>query len=82
MDESIIPANIKTPEQFANEVEDLVWDKDVSYLEAVMIYAEESGVELDVIAELVNNSSLIKAKITEESESLRLIQRSPKLFFE
>ena len=75
-------APIKSPTQFAKDVEDIVWERDCTYLEAVMLYIEENGVEVEVAASLIKQSSELKSHLTVECESLKLIEVSAKLILD
>ena len=37
--------DLPTPTKFAEEIEDIVWDLDISYLDAVILYCERKGIE-------------------------------------
>ena len=62
---------------FTDKIEDLVWKHDISYLEAVTQYCEESGTEVEVIALLVGDQ--LKSKIAHEAVELRYLPRSSRL---
>lgn len=68
-----------TPAQFAKEVEDLVWDLDISYIDSVIMLAEKKSLEVETIAELVHRNEDLKAKIELEGESLHLLPRVARL---
>lgn len=75
-------APIKSPTSFAKDIEEIVWARDCTYLEAVMLYIEEQGVEVEVAASLIKQSSELKSHITVECEDLKLIEVSAKLILE
>ena len=62
---------------FTDKIEDLVWKHDISYLEAVTQYCEESGSEIEVIALLVGDQ--LKSKIEHEAVELRYLPRDSRL---
>lgn len=68
-DDGVPSANV-----FAQQVEEMVWMKDVSYIEAVVIWCEERGLDPEVGAGLVKKSAPIKGKIEVEGEDLRMIR--------
>ena len=51
----MIELSIKTPTQFALEIESIVKDKQIDYLEAVMYYVEKYNVEIETIASFILN---------------------------
>jgi hypothetical protein len=65
--------------RFSNEVEELVWMKDIDYIEAVIILCQKLGLEIESVATLL--SPAIKSKIEEEAEVLRLIPKTARLPF-
>ena len=69
----------RTPTEFLQEIEALVREKKMEYIDAVIHYCNERGIELETAASLIKGSMVMKARIQEEAESLGLIQRSAKL---
>lgn len=59
---------------FSLEIEDLVWEKDVSYMEAVILYCERTGFEVELAAKLV--SGALKSKIKIEAQELNFLPKS------
>lgn len=59
---------------FSFEIERIVEEKDVSYIDAVVLYCEETGFEIDLAAKLV--SGALKSKIKLEAEDLHFLPRS------
>lgn len=60
---------------FSIAIEELALTKNCSHLDAIMLYCEQTGLEVDLAAKLVSVS--LRAKIKIEAEDLNLIQRSP-----
>jgi hypothetical protein len=60
--------------RFSQEIEKLVWDKDLSYMEAVILYCENTGFEIEMAAKLITGS--LKNKIRVEAESLNFLPKS------
>jgi hypothetical protein len=58
---------------FSMIIEDIVENKDVSYIDAVVIHCESSGLEIEVAAKLI--SANLKSKIEAEAGDLKLIIR-------
>ena len=59
---------------FSNEIEEIVYMKDVSYMEAIIEYCEERGVEVEVAASLIDDK--IKYQIQLEAENLHFLPKS------
>lgn len=63
---------------FAEMIEEIVWDRDISYMEAIIFYCEKTGMEVEVAGDLVANSPL-KDKIQTEAEALHYLPMSSRL---
>ena len=59
---------------FSFKIEEIVEDKDVSYMDAVLIFCEETGFEIEVAAKLISSS--LKSKIKMEAEELHFLPKS------
>jgi hypothetical protein len=51
--------------KFAKAIEEMVANSDYNYIEAIVEYCRETGLELEVAATLVNNN--LKAKIIQHN---------------
>lgn len=71
--------SIKSPTEFSKEIEKIVLDKKIEYFDAVMFYIESNNLEVEVVASLVKNNSIIKSKLQAECERLNLLERSATL---
>ena len=58
-------------------IEELVKEKELSYIEAVLHYAETSEIEPEAMAKMLNQS--IKDKIEVEAQNLNMLKKSGKL---
>ena len=70
----MIELKIKTPSQFALEIEMVVKEKNIDYLDAVMHYVEKNNIEVETAASLIKSSQILKGKIAAEAEELRLLK--------
>jgi len=61
-------------ESFANEIEDLVWMKDISYTESVVLWCEQHRYEVEAAALLIRKDPVLRAKIRGEAESVNLLK--------
>jgi len=66
-----------TPEdiqKFSMEIEEMVYMKDIPYIDAIVLYCEQTGFELETAAKLV--SGVLKSKIKLEAEELHYLKKS------
>ena len=66
-----------TPDEINNfslAIEELVYMKDIPYIDAIVEYCDETGFEVEVAAKLV--SGVLKSKIQIEAEELHYIKKS------
>jgi hypothetical protein len=59
---------------FSLRIEELVWMKDISYMEAIVMYCEDNGFEIEVAAKLI--SGALKSKIKIEAQELHYLPKS------
>lgn len=59
---------------FSLSVETIVAKKNIPYMDAVLIYCEETGLEIEVAAKLI--SGALKSKIQLEAEDLHFLPKS------
>lgn len=59
---------------FSMAIEEIVYMKDIPYLEAVVEYCEETGFEIETAAKLI--SGVLKSKIQMEAEDLHYLAKS------
>lgn len=60
--------------EFSINIETLVEKKNMPYMDAIITYCEQTGLELELAAKLV--SSALKAKIQLEAEDLHFLPKS------
>lgn len=56
------------------KIEDLVWMKDISYMDAIILYCEETGFEVEMASKLI--SGTLRSKIKIEAEQLHFLPKS------
>ena len=61
-------------ESFANEIEEIVWMKDVSYTDSVVIWCNENNYELEAAALLIKKDPVLRSKIKDEAETVNLLK--------
>ena len=58
-------------------IEQIVKDKQLPYMEAVLYYAQTSEIEPEAVAKMLNQS--VKDKIEVEAQNLNMLKRTAKL---
>jgi hypothetical protein len=61
-------------QKFSMTIEELVYMKDIPYIDAVVMYCEETGFDIEIAAKLV--SGVLKSKIQLEAEDLHYLKKS------
>lgn len=51
----------------------------VPYIDAIVDYSERQGVEIEVLGEIIRRSPVLKSRIYEEAEKLRMVEVSARL---
>ena len=60
--------------RFSMAIEELVYMKDIPYIDAVVMYCEENGFEVEMAGKLV--SGVLKSKIQLEAEDLHYLPKT------
>lgn len=69
----------KTKEELIiDEISNYV-NSDVTYIDALVIYASNHDMEIEVLGEIVKRSVVLKSKVEEDAEFLNLIEETQKL---
>jgi hypothetical protein len=71
--------NIKTPLEFAKEIEDLVWEHDIEYIDAIVLYCEKFNLEIETAASLIKLNDYVKSKVQTEAEALHYLPKIARL---
>jgi hypothetical protein len=61
-------------QKFSLEIEEIVYMKDIPYIDAVIMYCEQSNFEVETAAKLI--SGVLKSKIQLEAEELHFIKKA------
>lgn len=72
-------SRIYTSKNLLVEIEKVVTEKKLSYIEAVVYYCEVTGLEVEVAGTLIKNNPKLKALIQEEAEDLHYLPKGNKL---
>ncbi|MDR3502979.1 MAG: late promoter transcription accessory protein [Legionella sp.] len=66
---------------FSEEIEELVWDLDITYMDAVIRWCESKNVEIEQIVSYIKRDPNLKAQIQMEGESKNMLQKTNRLPF-
>jgi hypothetical protein len=63
------------------EIEDLVWLHDISYIDAAVQYSENKKIDIEIIAPLLKSNKKFEAEIRLEAENLNYLPKTNRLPF-
>lgn len=66
--------NAEDINRFSMAIEEMVYMKDIPYIDAICMYCDENGFEVEVAAKLV--SGVLKSKVQLEAEELHFLKKS------
>lgn len=71
------------PKKFHTEIEDIVETRSCGYMDALVYYQEQRGLEAETVSSLVKRNPLLKVKLHDELLAVRMVKPSdsPKLKF-
>ena len=70
---------MKSSEELFKKLDQIVRDKQIDYFEAVMHYCEKNNLEVEAIAAVIKQNSILKAKIQLIAEDLNLLKKTSRL---
>lgn len=70
---------LKTIKDFQKEIDQLAFEKRIGFMEAVLLYCEQTGMEVENAGHLIKSSAKMKARIRDEAESLNYFPKTSKL---
>ena len=70
--------NVISVSDFVLEIEELVENNDIDYMDACVLYAESKSIEIETVASLVKQSLLLKQKIQAEGETTNMLKKTTK----
>ena len=71
--------SIKPIHIFIHEIETLVNESKIDYIDAVLYYCEKNNMEIETAAALIRSSGKIKAKIQLEAEEINCLPKTARL---
>jgi len=70
---------LKNSTDFTQEIEHLVQKYKLDYMDAVLVYADQNGLEIETVASIIRNSTKIKSKIQVQAEELNFLPKTSRL---
>lgn len=67
--------NVKSSAEFIMEIETIVKDKNIEYIEAIILYCEKNNLEVETVATIIKQNQVIKSKVQLEAENLNMVKR-------
>lgn len=64
---------------FPMEIETIVQEKKIEYIDAVIFWCESNGLEVEFAGELIRRNNVLKSKIQYEAENLNFMKKSARL---
>lgn len=71
---------LQITETFLEEIEDIVWELDCNYIDAIIEWCARQNAEVESIGELIKKNPVLKAKILMDAEDLNFMPKQPRLF--
>jgi hypothetical protein len=68
-----------TFESFSQQIEFLCESKHMEYIDAVILWCETNGVEVEYAANLIKKNQVLKLKIQIEAENLNYVKKTARL---
>lgn len=65
--------------EFTKEIEKLVIEKKMEYIDAVMYFCDKNGVDIETAASLIKSNAKLKASIQVEAENLNYLPKTKQL---
>ena len=62
-----------TPEKIHHEISYMI-SSGITYIEALVEYAEQNNLEIEVVARVVKKSAILREKVKSEATTLRMVQ--------
>ncbi len=68
-----------TPDKLSAEIERLVADHGLDWIDALVHYAEKNDIEIETLASIVKSNAKMKAKVREEGETLHFLPKTARI---
>jgi hypothetical protein len=71
--------NILNIKDFIEKIDALAAEKRLDYIDAVVLFCEQTGLEVETAAKLIKSNAKMKARIKNDAENLNYFPKSAKL---
>lgn len=61
------------------KIEDLVYEFDIDYIDACLLYCEQNKIEVEFFADLIEKDNYIKTRLQQEAEDLNFLKKQVRL---
>lgn len=61
------------------DIEALVQEHGLDYIDAALHYAESNGLEVETVAAMIKSNAKLKAKVRQEGEDLNFLEKTARL---
>lgn len=78
-DEEAPLAAFSTPQKLLKELDDLVWELDLTYWDAALHYCEKHNIEVEALAALVNRNNNLKELLKVDCEALNFLPKTTRI---
>lgn len=72
-------SKIMSTDNFYKEIDKLVKNHNLTYMDAIVYYCERNDVEIETAAAMIKGNFRIKSQIQQEGEQLNFLPRTAKL---
>lgn len=79
MDDCIVLSKAQTTENFINEIESLVKNYDLDWIDAIVHYCNKNKLEIESVASLVKSNAKIKSMVQLQAEKLNYLPKVNRL---
>lgn len=70
---------IRTSNTVLKEIETIVYEKKISYIDAALHYCDKNGLEPDMVGDIIRSSPVFKQKVQIEAEKLNFLPKVNRL---
>lgn len=71
--------NILNIKDFIDKIDNIATEKRIDYIEAVILFCEQTGLEVETAAKLIRSNAKMKARIKNDAENLNYFPKTAKL---
>lgn len=79
MNRQITIKSIQSSTEFIKNIDILVKENNLNYIDAVIHYCEQNNIEVETVASIIKNSSYMKSNIQIEAENLNFLPKRARL---